>query len=257
MRIAVALIGLALAPACSVETSPAQETRVMIDDTLKQDLTTLRGAHVFFGHHSVGQNILEGLAALSKEAGIEVKIDEAPVGQNTRPLEKFRDFAERAERDLNDGTQLMLMKLCYVDFNPRTDVDELVRGYVAAVARVRKARPSVRIVHVTPALSARPTDLKSTLNRTLGRPVWEDQANAKRLDYGRKIREAFPEDPFFDLAAVESTRPDGGTEHHEVGGLQVPMLWPGYSNDGGHLNAEGQRVAAKAFAHSLADALRK
>jgi hypothetical protein len=257
MRIALALIGLALPPACSVESYPAPEPRAMIDDTLKQDLTTLRGARVFFGHHSVGQNILEGLAELSKAAGIEVKIDEARVGENTRPLEKFEDFAKRAERDLDDGTQLMLMKLCYVDFNPRTDVDELVRAYVAAVARVRKARPAVRVVHVTPALFARQTDLKSTLNRTLGRPIWEDQSNGKRLDYGRKLREAFPEDPFFDLAGVESTRPDGGREEHEVGGRQVPMLWSGYSSDGGHLNEAGKLVAAKAFAHALAAALRR
>lgn len=255
MRIAAAL--LALAPACSVETSPAPDVRIMIDDTLKQDLTTLRGSRVFFGHHSVGQNILDGLATLSKEAGIEVKLEDAPVGQNTRPLEKFRDFAERAERDPGDGTQLMLMKLCYVDFNPRTDVDELIRGYVQAVQRVRKARPAVRIVHVTPPLCVRPSDLKSTLNRTLGRPVWEDQSNAKRMAFSRKLRESFPGEPFFDLASVESTRPDGAAEQHDVGGQPVPMLWPGYSNDGGHLNATGQLLAAKAFAHSLAVALRK
>jgi len=110
---------------------------------------------------------------------------------------------------------------------------------------------------VTPALFTRTTDLKSTLNRTLGRPVWEDQSNAKRLDYCKKLREAFPDESFFDLAGVESTRPDGGAEEHEVGGQTVPMLWPGYSNDGGHLNEAGKLVAAKAFAHALAIALRR
>src|SRR5206468_11686037 len=114
-------------------------------------------------------------------AGVEVRIDEATVGENTRPLAKFEDFARRAERDKDDGTQLMLMKLCYVDFNPRTDVDELVRAYAGAVERVKNARPGVRVVHVTPPLFARPGDVKSKLNRTLGRPVWEDQANKKRL----------------------------------------------------------------------------
>jgi hypothetical protein len=256
MRFADMLAGVALCSACSGETTSRPETRVVIDDTLKQDLATLRGARVYFGHHSVGQDILDGLAVLSKDAGIEVKIDEGPVGQNTKPLEKFEDFAKRAERDPADGTQLMAMKLCYVDFNPRTDVDELIRGYVHAVERVRKARPGVKVVHVTPPLFARPTDVKSKLNRTLGRVVWEDEANAKRLAFSRRLREAFANDPFFDLGAIESTRPDGTAEEYEVDGNPVPMLWPGYTRDGGHLNDPGKLVAAKAFAHALASALR-
>jgi hypothetical protein len=257
MRPFAVALGLALSAACGDGATPTPETSVLIDDTLKQDLATLHGARVFFGHHSVGQDILDGLSELSKEARIDVHIDEAPVGENTRPLGKFEDFAQRGERDPSDGTQVMLMKLCYVDFTPRTDVDELVRGYVQAVERVKKARPGVRIVHVTPPLFARPSDVKSKLNRTLGRPVWEDQANAKRLAYGKKLRETFPGEPVFDLSAVESTRPDGSLEAYEVDGKSVPMLWPGYTRDGGHLNDEGKRAAAKAFAHALAGVLRK
>jgi hypothetical protein len=256
MRLALALLGLATCLACGVEKSPAPEARILIDESVKSDLATLHEARVFFGHHSVGQNILEGLAVLSKEAGIEVKIDEAPVGQNTRPFEKFEDFAKRGEQNTGDGTQLMLMKLCYVDFYPRTDVDKLVRGYAAAVERVRKARPGIRIVHVSPPLFVHATDLKSTLKRTLGRPIWEDQSNAKRLEFGKKLRDAFPGEPFFDLAAVEATRPDGTLEEYDVDGQSVPMLYPGYTSDGGHLNDAGKLVAAKAFAHSLASALR-
>lgn len=257
MRRLAFVLGLALSSACGAGANPSPETSVLIDDTLKQDLATLHGARVFFGHHSVGQDILDGLDELSRECRIDVRIDEAPVGENTRPLGKFEDFAKRGERDPSDGTQVMVMKLCYVDITPRTDVDELVRGYVQAVERVKKARPAVRIVHVTPPLCARPTDVKSKLNRTLGRAVWEDQANAKRLAYGKKLRETFPGDPFFDLSAVESTRPDGSLEEYEVDGKPVPMMWPGYTRDGGHLNEEGKRVAAKAFAHALAGVLRK
>lgn len=257
MRPLAAVLALGLGSSCGAGTATAPETTVLIDDTLKQDLAALHGAHVFFGHHSVGQDILDGLSALSKEAGIDVRIDEAPIGENTRPLGKFEDFARRAERDPSDGTQVMTMKLCYVDFTPKTDVDELVRGYVQAVERVKKARPGIRIVHVTPPLCSRPSDMKSKLNRTLGRPVWEDLANAKRLAYGRKLRETFPGEPFFDLSAVESTRPDGSAEEHEVDGKPVPMMWPGYTRDGGHLSDEGKRVAAKAFAHALAGVLRK
>jgi hypothetical protein len=249
----------ALAPSLACGTGSATEqtteARVVVDEAVKKDLSTLRGAHVFFGHHSVGANILEGLAELSKETGIDVKIDEAPVGENTKPLGKFEDFAKRGEANPADGTQVMAMKLCYVDFRPDTNVGELVQAYASAVERVKKARPGVRIVHVTPPLMVRPADLKSKISRTLGKSIWEDEANAKRLEFKQKMLERFPGDPVFDLSAVESTRPDGTREEYVVDGKKVPMLWPGYSNDGGHLNGTGQLVAAKAFAHAFAAAL--
>ena len=249
------ILGATLAAACGTNAEPPPEVNLLIDETLKQDLRTLRDAHVYFGHQSVGANILSGLAELSNAAGIEVRIDEAPIGQNTKPLEKFEDFAKRGESNVSDGTQLMAMKLCYVDFTPRTDVGGLIQAYAAAVDRVRKARPGTRIVHVTPPLMAQPSDLKSKMNRTLGRPVWEDQANAKRLEFKQKLLERFPGEPVFDLSVVESTRPDGTKEEHEVDGKKVPMLFPGYTSDGGHLNETGRLVAAKAFAHAFAAAL--
>jgi hypothetical protein len=258
MRAWIWLAGLAPSiAACGARAEPVTEERIVVEESVKQDLAALRGARVFFGHHSVGANILQGLSELSKEAGVDVRIDEAPVGENTKPLGKFEDFAKRAERNPDDGTQLMAMKLCYVDFQPTTDVDSLVLAYAAAVERVKKARPGVKVLHVTPPLCTHPTDLKSKLSRTLGKSIWEDQANAKRLEFKGKMIARFPGEPVFDLAAVESTRPDGTPEVYTVDGKEIPMLWPGYSDDGGHLNGKGRVAAAKAFAHALALALRR
>jgi hypothetical protein len=53
----------------------------------------------------------------------------------------------------------------------------------------------------------------------------------------------------FDLAAIESTRPDGGRETFEVEGRQVPALVPAYTDDGGHLNGPAaERVARQLVA---------
>ena len=256
MKAAVLLLALALCGACGGAQPAPMESKTVIDDTLKADLETLRGARVFFGHHSVGANLLEGLSSLSREAGVEVRIGEGPVGENTKPLSKFEDFAKHAESQASEGEQLMLMKLCFVDFKPDTDVRALVGAYAKAVERVRKARPGVRIVHVTPPLCTRPNDLKSKLKRTMGSPIWEDQANARRSEFREQLLARFPGEPLFDLATFESTRPDGSREIHDVDGKPVAMLWPGYSSDGGHLNEAGQRAGAKAFAHVLASALR-
>ncbi|MCC7074831.1 MAG: SGNH/GDSL hydrolase family protein [Deltaproteobacteria bacterium] len=226
----------------------------MADEALRSELTTLKEARIFFGHHSVGVNLLEGVAALAREAGVAVTIGEGSVGANTYPKSKFEAWAQKAEAGID--ADLMVMKLCYVDVTPSTNVDELVASYRGAVERVRHAKPGVKILHVTTPLTVRGDGLKNWLKRSFGRSVWDDDANAKRLAYNRALVAAFPGEPIFDLATIESTRPDGSREEHVVGGTPVPMLWPGYSDDGSHLNEQGKRMAGRAFVAALAAALR-
>lgn len=249
------LLALLLAAGCGDPAAAGPEADVAIDGDLRADLEAIHGARIFFGHHSVGRDLLDGLSALSREAGVQLEIEAARVGENQNPRSKFDAFARRGEARTDDGLELMAMKLCYVDIGPSADTDALLAAYRAAVERVRRARPDVRVLHVTTPLQARRTDLRSRLERALGRAVWVDHANRKRLDYNEKLRAAFPAEPLFDLAAVESTRPDGSRELHPVDGRLVPMLYPGYTRDGGHLNEVGKRVAARAFARALAGAL--
>jgi hypothetical protein len=261
MRLAILLLCLGLCAACGASAPSATEAKyleraTMVDDTLKADLETLRGAKVFFGHQSVGVNILDGLATLSREAGIPVQIGEAGVGANQHPLSKFDDFARHAESVPPGSLQLMLVKLCFADFEPNTDVAPMIEAYRSAVERVRKAQPGVRIVHITPPLFATPSGLKTRIKRMLGKALWEEQANAKSAAFREQLLAAFPGEPTFDLAALESLRPDGTREQCEVDGKKVAMLWPGFASDSGHLNEIGKRVVAKAFAHALAEALR-
>jgi len=262
MKLAALLLATALGAACGGSAPSALEAKnlesmTLIDDTLKADLETLRGAHVFFGHQSVGANILEGLRTLSREAGIIVEIEEAGVGENGKPASKFEDFARRAENAPTGSLQLLLVKLCFADFAPDTEVAPLIEAYKSAVARVRKAQPSARIVHVTPPLFRPPSGWKTSVKRMLGKSLWEEQSNARNAEFRERLRAAFPDESFFDLATLESTRPDGSQERYEVDGKPVAMLWPGFASDEGHLNETGQRVVAKAFAHTLAEALRE
>lgn len=249
-----AVLGVALFLSLACGRAAAQESKVVVDDRLRSELTVVQGARIFFGHHSVGDNLLEGVAALSREAGVAVTIGEGRVGANKDPASKFEAWAHKAESGVD--ANVLVMKLCYVDFNPSTNVDELIAAYRAAVERVRRAKPGVKIVHVTAPLTERDGGLKNWLKRAMGQSVWGDDSNAKRLAYNRALTAAFPGDPIFDLATIESTRPDGSREEHAVNGQPVPMLWAGYSEDGGHLNEQGKRVAGRAFVAALAAAAR-
>lgn len=255
MKLAALLLAMAACLACGGGESRTRET-LMIDEALKRDLAELSGVPVFFGHHSVGDDILAGLRELEQAAGCKLSIAEERVGENNQPLRKFEDFAQHAERAGAQGEPLMLMKLCFVDFEPQSKVPDLVEAYAQAVARVRKARPGVKLVHVTPPLCSRPSGLKTALKRLLGKPVWEDDCNARRAEFREALLRRFPGEPVLDLGLLESTRPDGTRELHSVGGTDVPMLWPGYTHDGGHLNEAGKRMAARAFVQALARARR-
>ncbi len=68
---------------------------------------------------------------------------------------------------------------------------------------------------------------------------------------------AFGNEPVFDIARIESTRPDGSRESFSDGGKEYFGLTPAYTNDGGHLNATGQKKVASHLATFLAEVLEK
>ncbi len=251
-------------------TDASAEGGVVVDDRLKEDLLTLQNARVFFGHHSVGGNVLDGVATLSAEAGVPIeivpinqrqsgpqgRIEHAQIAENKKPYAKVDAFLQKVEAMETDPPRIALMKFCYVDFDPDTDVDALFDHYQQAVAKMRAAEPGMTLVHVTVPLMSRPSGLKVRLNRLLGRLIWGDAANLKRSAFNEKLRAAYAGEPIFDVAAVESTRPDGGRESFRYRGQDGHALWPGYTTDGGHLNPLGKRVAARELIRVLAEAVK-
>ncbi len=86
--------------------------------------------------------------------------------------------------------------------------------------------------------------------------MWEDEANAKRAAYTQLLRRTFPAEAIFDLAAAEALRPDGRFETAMLRGEEFQVLHPGYTSDGGHLNAKGKLVVARKAIRFLASMLR-
>jgi hypothetical protein len=151
---------------------------------------------------------------------------------------------------------LAFMKFCYVDFTPHTDVGELLGAYQRTIDQLRVAHPRTTFGHVTVPLTRRSRDAKARVQRLLGRPVWEDDANARRLAFNQRLHEHFAGEPIFDLARHESTRPDGSRESFTVGGGVAYALAPVYTDDGGHLNGVGRRLMAAHLLRFVANALR-
>lgn len=228
----------------------------LVDDQLKANLAKLNTARVLFAHHSVGDNLLQGLKELAAEAGMTVSIAEQRPGANGNPKQKIDDFVDRVLKEPKDGgAQLAALKLCYADFSPSTNPDQLVGWYVDAVTRLEKERPDISLLHFTAPITVFKDDLKTKLKRMIGREVWEDASAVRRMEYNAKLREALKDRRLFDIAEVEATRPSGQRETFELGGKTYPALYAGYTSDGGHLNELGRKVGARALAESLAKAV--
>jgi hypothetical protein len=265
-------LALAVVIGCSPADAPANrgDVSTMKAQQLSAELAVVRQARILFSHHSVGQNIVAGLARLDVEAGggqlrlasiEEAATIEGPVlahgggGKNGEPRTKIDFFAAVIRDEPRLKPDLAFMKLCYVDFDPRTDVEDLFSHYQRTLASLKREHPGIRFAHFTVPLVTRPTDLKSTLRRLLGREVWEDAANVKRFEFNRRLTETFASDPVFDLAMTEATGPGGDVERFEFGGRLYPSMYAPYTDDGGHLNTLGQRVVGSAVTRFLAGAL--
>jgi hypothetical protein len=256
---AVACVG----GAADADRSPPQSQRQPLD--MKADIDAALAMRIFFLHQSVGANLLSGVAALARDAGREfspANLDHP--GEDPRsnwveawggydPPKRFDLFISALRSGLK--TDLAFMKLCYRDFQPDTDVADLFARYQSAITMLKRERPDVRFAHVTVPLRARPTGIGAGLKRLIHLDR-EDIANVKRLDFNNRLREAFPSDPIFDLARLESTRPDGTRETFQYNGKAYYSLVPDYTLDGGHLNERAERALGAELIRFVARAVK-
>lgn len=255
---------------CSRNQKPAEGTLVN-DKQVCEDLKLVGSKRVYFGHQSVGYNLLDGLRDIQsacKDTSLEVinfaRVEgrkgpffaESMIGQNTQPVSKCDAFAGVLKNTAGESLDLVMMKFCYVDFAPGTDVRQVFEAYCAVVDSLKKALPQTRIVHVTAPLTAETPGWKKLAKKILGRSDDGDEANLVRAQFNNLLTDRFKGEPIFDLAKVESTLPDGTRNKSDVGGNEVYSLVRDFTDDGGHLNSQGRVVAAREMLRVLAAAVR-
>jgi hypothetical protein len=211
----------------------------------------------FFGHKSVGTNILSGVADVYAANGVaQPEVIEIPVGgsmpepaadgalvhasigENGDPTGKLANFDATLRSGVAEQVDVALLKFCYVDITWKSDVDALFAQYKTTLADLERDYPDVRFLHVTAPLTVGPEGIKDYIKVALGR-----DDNAARARYNELIRSTYGADQVFDLAAAEATAPDGEA---------LASLYPGYSSDGAHLNASGASMAAALLLQTVA-----
>jgi hypothetical protein len=236
-------------------------------DVTDEQWRRLAQRRVFFGHQSVGEDILAGVAEVLREhpaIGLRVVETDDParmrepglyharIGKNYHPRTKLERFRELVPAAMADGG-VALLKYCYVDVNGKTDPGALFEEYRREVDALRAAHPRLTIVHVTLPLE---TDWgtyfhwKRVIRNQL---TTHRELNRLRLAFNERMRAAYGgREPVFDLAHLQSVGPDGTVQAVRYRFRKVPVLARAWTHDGGHLNEPGRRRIAEAFLVTLA-----
>lgn len=220
------------------------------------ELDTVGSARIFFGHQSVGRDLITGLADVAPELRVSSRdplraadggmLTDAALGRNGDPTSKDRAFLE-VVAGLDPG-DLAFYKYCFLDMGPETDPDSLFAAYARTLDRASAS--GVRVLAVTMPLTTIEPAWKRGIKTLLGRPT-DLALDRKRLQFNELVRARYPETARFDLARAESTLEDGSRSLHGA----VEVLDGPYTDDGAHLNSRGRQHVAALFVRALARAL--
>jgi hypothetical protein len=134
-------------------------------------------------------------------------------------------------------------------------------GIADAMAALERDFPDVTFVYVTVPLTTEQgfiSKLKTKLKTLVGvSDRFGQAANLARERLNALIRREYGGRHLFDLAAIESTKPDGTRVSGRYDNQEYFALYDGYAADIGHLNAVGSKIAATAFLEAIAEASRK
>ena len=219
------------------------------------DLTKASTVTVYFSHMSVGRNIMSGVSALYAAKGVrhptvvsaerdqsvsvpDGGIIDVMVGDNGHPRWKLATYDKALRAGLAKEVDVAILKFCYLDINWRTNVEETFSLYKSTLDALKKDFPNVRFLHSTVPLRVGPDGIKDYIKAVIGR-----DDNDARNRYNALLRAAYPAEQIFDVAAIESTAPDGAS---------LTTLYPGYSDDGSHLNPSGSSLVASVLLKKLA-----
>ncbi len=260
-----------LIAACGDKTMDTMDQKLQSKSVSGTEWRKLAAKRIYFGHQSVGYNIIDGIKVIMKgNPAIRLNIREtadasafnngvlahSPNGENVKPKSKVDAFVKTMDSGLAKQVDIAFFKFCYVDFNKDTDVTDVFRYYVLAMDAIKKKYPKVTFLHMTVPLTTEGellgirTRVKEQVKMIMGRETELRQsidANIKRNEFNNLLRKKYGSSYLIDLEQFESTNTDGTLYTSAKGGVKHSVMVPAYTYDGGHLNDLGKTVIADRF----------
>jgi hypothetical protein len=248
--------------------STGAKAEVPLAPVSEKDLQSLAQKRIFFGHQSVGYNVMDGIKDLAKDhPDVKLNIVETnkpqaldhpafihtKIGKNEHPDLKIADFIRDIKNGIGNKADIAFFKFCYIDVNQNSDVDKLFNEYKTTMAQLEKEYPKTQFVHVTMPLCVVSAGWKSKVKALLGKSNPNLETNYLRMKYNDLLRKQYQgKEPIFDLAQAEATQENGQMDTVSKNGDAVPCLVPEYSFDGNHLNEIGRKQVARRLVEVLA-----
>jgi hypothetical protein len=223
---------------------------------------------IYFGHQSVGDNIIQGMVSIKKKnpfIKLEIVSIKAPenlsrpgfyhsyVGKNDDPSSKVQDLKNYVENGIGNSADIAFFKFCFWDIREKVDVAHVFDEYRTTLSALKIRYPRTTFSHVTVPLMSYADGIKDRVQRAFGVPSEFDKDHVKRHKLNELIlNEYLNREPLFDMALVESTLPDGSRVGFSTNGKTYYTLASEYTRDGGHLNDHGQERVAEQFLIFLA-----
>ena len=246
---------------CNGGKMPEQTTQFpSIKDVPASAWGKLAQKKIYFGHQSVGFNIIDGIKDVMKDhPDIKLNIVETTnesdfkvglfahsrVGKNVNPKSKTDEFVEFINKGIGGKADAAALKFCYVDVRADTDTKNVFIDYSCSISQLIKKYPDTTIIHFTVPLTTTRTTWKTWIKKLIGRPTGVDD-NIKRNEYNEMLTKKYEgKEPILDIAKIESTFPDGTRSSFTKDGNIYYSMVPEYTYDGGHLNEVGRKKVAE------------
>lgn len=260
-----------LHPAGLFRGNPAVEESGDPPPTITADqLAVTARTRVFLGHQSIGASILEAVPDVYRSAAVTPPamvgetlppeatgfVADAFIGENEHPLTKIAAFDSIMRSGMADRVDVAMMKFCYLDIPSDTDVDAVFTAYRDMLAGLQRDYPDVAFVAATAPLTTEP-GMRWKVKAQLGRgEQYGADENVARERFNELVRSEYAGRPLFDIAAMESTTPEGLRTARMAGDEKYYAFHDGYSADVGHLNRFGAQVVATGWLATIAQAVR-
>lgn len=265
------IIAVITSTGCGDTTMKTMPSRFQTDTIQEEEWNSLSVKKIYFGHQSVGYNIIDGIRDLMKinhkiKLNIQETVDlsnyqngvfaHSQNGENGNPQSKINSFALTMRTSMGKHADIAFFKFCYVDFNENTDVKYVFDHYKKAMNELKIKYPGTVFLHATVPLTTEEEFLgvidrvKDIIKKIIGRTTYAEKialSNIKRNEYNVLLLKEYGKGSVIDVAAYESIGPDGQQYLSINSGPEHPTMAPANTFDGGHLNEKGRILVADKF----------
>ena len=254
------IILLCFLTSCGEDRNTKQKTFSSIKDVAISKWGQLSRKKIYFGHRSVGNNIIDGIKNLIGE-NPQIKLN---ITQPTDKIEKKNGFFmhsmikqnaspkiiaidyEQLQENLN-GSSFDIVLIRFTPFYDETEMDGIFADYKQALNQLKNKYPNTIFIHGTYPLTRSKTTWKTWIKKIIGKKeIWEYDQNIKVNEFNNSLRKEYlGKDPFFDLARFQSTYPDGRRSTFTKEGKTYFHMVPDFTYDNVHLNENARRMIAE------------